>query len=333
MQFDKILIEKRVKNNIYALSILQSFPHLPLIEIDCIDDIFGRVKKPYLQKKQNLSILVGEKHGELVKKAPFAYGFGSELHYYYIHSYNCIYECEYCYLQGYFNSPDLVFFVNHQDIIRRMEFFCRQHHSDHVWFHAGEYSDSLATSTITKEFEPYWNFFSKNSKAFLELRTKSSNIGELMKKKPLENVFVSFSLAPSSSIASHDLGTPPLKTRLIAMRQLAKKGYQLAIHLDPIIYSINVEKEYEMCIETITSHLDIKSIKYISLGVVRFSKKVFSEVKRNYPDSALWLGEWGSVFEGKRRYPRPFRLQLLKKIKALLVERGFEQEIIYLCME
>ena len=51
--------------------------------------------------------LYWRKARQLVKETPAAYGLSGEPHYYFIHSYNCLYECDYCYLQGYFHSPDL----------------------------------------------------------------------------------------------------------------------------------------------------------------------------------------------------------------------------------
>ncbi len=333
MKFDKILIEKKIQANPYAKNIIKAFPNLPQIAIDSIDDVFGQVKKPYLQKRQSLSIFIGEKKGELVKAAPKAYGVEGDPHYYYIHSYNCIYECQYCYLQGYFNSPDLVFFVNHHDIISRMSQLYHTHNQQTIWFHGGEYSDSLATSSITGELELYWDFFSRHPRAMLELRTKSSHIKELINRQPLENIIVSFSLSPANKAKEHDLNAPPLESRLVAMKKLMKKGFSIAIHFDPIIYSSGLEIEYRELIDQLDHYVDVKKIKYLSLGVVRFTKKVYFEVKKNYPHSTLWRGEWAASFDGKKRYPKSMRLQVLKMVKKILIEKEIKEESIYLCME
>ncbi|MEL6821384.1 MAG: hypothetical protein AAFP70_06475, partial [Calditrichota bacterium] len=107
--FECLFLEEQVKDNKYAMRILEAFPDVPVRDIRKVEDVFGRVKKPYLQKRTNLNLFIGRKEGNLVKEAPDAYGLDGEPHFYFIHAYNCIYECEYCYLQGYFNSPDLVF--------------------------------------------------------------------------------------------------------------------------------------------------------------------------------------------------------------------------------
>ena len=240
------------------------------MEISKIEDIFGRVKKPYLQKRTNLNLFIGEKKGQLVKETPDAYGLSGDPHYYFIHSYNCLYECDYCYLQGYFHSPDLVFFINHEEIIEEMRAIIKKNGPHKIsWFHAGEYSDSLALSHITGELPLYFDFFRNLKNAKLELRTKSANIKELKALKPSKNIIVSFSLSPKEQIKDHDLKTPPLQTRLKAMETLDKLGHPIALHLDPIIFCEDFKSQYEEMLESLFKHISPERIEYISLGVVR----------------------------------------------------------------
>ena len=112
-----------------------------------------------------------------------------------------------------------------------------------------------------------------------------------------------------------------------------EKGFSIAIHLDPIIYSTRLEIEYRELINQLAHSIDIKKIRYVSLGVVRFTKKVHLEVRRNYPDSNLWRGEWSTSFDGKKRYPKFMREPILKTVKKMLMERGVKEKSIYSCME
>ncbi|MBC7430208.1 MAG: hypothetical protein H7336_16460, partial [Bacteriovorax sp.] len=110
--FEVIYVENQLINHPRVLEILKKYPNSKVHNIDKVEDVFGRVKKPYLQKRSNLNLFLGEKKGQLVKLAPPAYGLSGEPHYYFVHAYNCIYECNYCYLQGYFHSPDIVLYLN-----------------------------------------------------------------------------------------------------------------------------------------------------------------------------------------------------------------------------
>ena len=333
--FSRIFVENSLSHHPQVEVITNRFSNVPVTKLDSIEEVFGRVKKPYLQKREDLQLFLGEKKGTLLKEAPDAYGVAGEPHYYFIHAYNCIYECEYCYLQGYFNSPDIVLFLNHEDIALEIEKKIEDNSdsSNRVWFHAGEFSDSLALTHLTGELPFYFDLFKKHPQAMLELRTKSANIKELLKLAPLKNVITSFSLSPESRIKKTDLKTPSLKHRLKAMAELQEKGFPLAIHLDPIIHEDNFEETYKELFNELKENLDLSKIEYVSMGVVRFTSNVFHQVKKNYPQSELLAAEFQSSFDGKVRYPRPFRLWLLGKIKDLGLRAGLTSDQIYLCME
>lgn len=335
--FEVIFIERQLISHPRVLDILKKYPKSEIKQIDKIEDIFGRVKKPYLQKRTNLNLFLGEKKGQLVKLAPPAYGLSGEPHYYFVHAYNCIYECNYCYLQGYFHSPDIVLYLNHEEISAEIKKVALENLSlnplNKVWFHAGEYSDSLALTSLSGELNHYFNLFRELPDCNLELRTKSVNIRELLKETPLHNVITSFSLSPAHRIKSNDLKTPSLKHRLEAISQLDKAGFPIAIHFDPIIYDDIFIESYEELIDQLLLNISPEKIRYISLGVVRFTKEVFQKVQKNYPDSDLLAQEFIRSFDNKIRYNRPMRQWMLSKIKQLLVERNISTECIYQCME
>jgi spore photoproduct lyase len=335
--FEIIYIEKKLLEHPQVKEIIKKLPLAEIKKIDKIEDVFGRVKKPYLQKRSNLNLFLGEKKGQLVKLAPPAYGLLGEPHYYFVHAYNCIYECNYCYLQGFFHSPDIVLYLNHDEIAAEIQRVAQTHHASDpntkVWFHAGEYSDSLALSHLSGELNHYFQLFKNMPNCYLELRTKSINIKELLLQTPLDNVITSFSLSPAHRIKRNDLKTPPLKNRLNAISQLHERGFPIGIHFDPIIYDDQFIESYEELVDQLLLNIDPLSIRYISLGVVRFTKEVYQKVQRNYPDSDLLAQEFVRSFDNKIRYSRPMRLWMLAKIKQQLIDRGIDSSKIYLCME
>jgi spore photoproduct lyase len=329
--FDKIFIEDSVKDLEYTKRILIFFPKIESKIINKTEDIWGRVKKPYLQKRETLNLFIGKKEGTLVKEAPDAYGMGKEKHYYFIHAYNCIYECQYCYLQGYFNTPDIVLFVNHNDIISDMQKITDSEPDS--WFHAGEFSDSLALSHLTNEWDEYWDFFKKNKQAKLELRTKSVNLKSIINLEPLKNIYVSFTLAGNKEGKTYDLRTPSVKARLAAIKKLVDKGFIIGIHFDPIVHSENMEQSYETLLQDLAQILPVKQLGYISIGVVRFTKEVFKEVESNYPGSPILTQNFIKSFDGKVRYSHPMRMWMLNKVKEICIKNKYPSDKIYMCME
>ena len=330
--FHKIFIEAQLKENPQIKSLLKRYPKTEVQPIDRIEHYFGKVKKPYLQKRDSLHLYLAEKRGTLIKKAPDAYGLTRDCHWTFINAYNCIYECQYCYLQGYFHSPDIVLFINYEDMMREAARLIKDS-TKRLWFHSGEFADSLALAHLTDELETYFRFFSQMPKATLELRTKSVNTKKLLSFAPLSNVITAFSLSPEDKVRQYDLSTPPLQHRLKAMKKLQEHGHPLAVHFDPIIYDRDVLPKYEHLIKALDSLLGLHNISYFSLGVVRFTKDVHAQVKKNYPESDLFSSPLISDKKQLVRYPKMMRLALMNAIKKLLLKHGAKQENLYLCME
>lgn len=330
--WNEVYVETHLSSHPRVESILKKVAKSPLY-IERYDEIWGKSKKPYLQKRDSLNLFLAEKKGQLLKLAPDAYGTAGDSHYYFIHAYNCIYECQYCYLQGHFNTPDIVLFVNHEDILQEMKETLSKHPGQKVWFHAGEFSDSLALTHLTGELELYHEFCKNNPNAIIELRTKSVNTKEMEKLIPLPNFIISFSLSPKDIARRVDLKTPGTDSRLKAMTLLKEKGHPIAAHFDPIVYEDEFKERYENLLITMNQMGLTNALEYLSLGVVRFTKDVHREVERNYPDSVIHTGPMVKSFDGKVRYHRPLRMWMMNSIKELSIKHGVEPRRIYLCME
>lgn len=330
--WNKVYIEESIQNHPRVKSILDKVNATPII-LKAYDDIWGRSKKPYLHKRDSLNLFLAQKKGQLLKLAPDAYGKAGEPHFYFIHAFNCIYECQYCYLQGYFNTPDIVLFINHEEILSEMQTIVDQQTEGQVWFHAGEFSDSLALTHLTGELYLYHDFCLRNPKAIIELRTKSVNTKELLKLAPLKNFIISFSLAPQKISKSLDLKTPSTSARLKTMKELKGHGYKLAAHFDPITYQDTFKENYQELLTQMQELSLTEELSYLSLGVVRFTKDVYREVERNYPDSIIHASPMIKSFDNKVRYNHPMRMWIMNTVKELAINAGIKKEAIYLCME
>lgn len=330
--FQKIFVENQIENNSIVQKILKNFPKTPTFSINKVESYFGNFKKPYLEKRRELNLFLGRKQGDLIKQAPDAYGKAGAPHFYYVHAYNCIYECQYCYLQGHFFSPDIVWFVNHEEIIQQMKKMASKYPNG-LWFHAGEYSDSLAMAHITGELDLYHQFCQEHPHAQLELRTKSVNIKPLLRLDPAPNFIVSVSLSSIESAKKFELKVPGVTARIDFLEKLVQIGHPIALHFDPMIYTPEWEAEYQEVLNRLFERIAPEKIEYISIGIVRFPGKIYQEVQRNYPDSTLHHYQMKRNSDGKIGLPRPLRLKMVKTLRKKLQAKGIALEQIYACME
>jgi spore photoproduct lyase len=223
--------------------------------------------------------------------------------------------------------------VNHEEILSSMEETRARHPGRRVWFHAGEFSDSLALAHLSQELPIYWNFFRQHPETFLELRTKSINLSALRPLPPLPNTIVSFSLSALEQAERFDRGTPGAMQRIEAMQRLKDMGFRLAIHFDPIIYAEDFATAFANIVALIKKRVGFAALDYLSLGVVRFAKDVFREAQANYPASNIFARHFIQGDDAKMRYIRPLRMQLLETAKEILKKHGCPEEKIYFCME
>ncbi len=334
MKFEHVFVEKQLRNDPYAKALLQKLKHLPVTEIESYDSTWGKVRVPYLDKRKGLKVFIAKKKGQLIKQTPPAYGTSDGIHYYFIHAYNCPYECQYCYLQGYFQTPHLVFFVNHDEILDEMQKVVDQEKSQqNIWFHAGEFSDSLALSHLTNELPTYWKFFLKNPQSFLEIRSKSANISALLELPSAPNIICSFSFSGPDQIQRYEKGTAPFKARLSSLEKLAKMGHSIAIHFDPLVYQEHWREDFTKALNALATRGLVSKIRYCSLGVIRFPQDIAQQVEKNYSDSDLFNSPMETSSSGMKRYPYPLRRAFLREIYQLCLSSGFQERQLYFCME
>ena len=123
-------------------------------------------------------------------------------------------------------SAHFVHFVNSEDFKEAIEGSI-QESSNPSWFFSGYDCDSLAMESVTGFAEEFLAFFKNHSNAWLELRTKSTNLKVLEKFEPMENVVVAFSFTPDEISSQTEWKVPSLQARIKAMQKTAKLGWKV----------------------------------------------------------------------------------------------------------
>jgi spore photoproduct lyase len=329
--FEKVFIEKDLMSLVKTEDIMSRLPQARICVIDNYEDVFGKLRKPYLLKRMRLDLFLAKKRGDLLKATPPAYGSKDVPRFYFVHQYNCIFECEYCFLQGYFDSPDIVCFLNHDEIAAAIGEKAQVYKNQEVWFHAGEFSDNLALSSLLDDWAVYWECMAQIPWARLELRSKSAAIKSLLKLPPLKNIVVSFSLGTAKQVSDFDHKTAPLASRLKAAKQLSEYGYAIGWHFDPIIADENIAADFRQIAEQ--SFAAVPKPQYISIGMLRFSDPVYRAMQRHYPKSQMHHPSIQKHLGSKLSYPSQMRDRVLSQIESILLETGYAPELIYRCME
>ncbi len=256
------------------------------------------------------SIIYANKKGEFLRKTPTNYTPELAQGYSILNAYNCIYDCDYCFLKGYFKSFNPVIFLNYEDYFKAIDATIKNDNKRPLYFFAGTFSDSLALSKFSDFNKRLIEFFAnyKDKNIYLELRTKSDDISTISDIEPVNNVIFAFSLNPESVIDKHEHLTPSLNRRLKSIKVLDEKGFLIGIRIDPVF--LEFLKDYSIFNNILSS---IKNLHSVEIGFLRFDKNDYLNMLQKSPHILKGL----SYENGMYRYPKREREKAVEYFKKI----------------
>lgn len=246
---------------------------------------------------------------------------------------NCPLDCSYCILQDYLTSPFITVFANLEDLWRELDVFLNKRKGKYLRIGTGELGDSLVLDHITGNSKDLVSYFREKGNAFLELKTKSVEIRNILALKPAENVVISWSLNSFKMAEEEEEKAPGIEERIEAARLVSEKGFKLGFHFDPLIRYPGWGEDYAEVIKILLSTINPARISWISLGSLRFPPSLKTIIKQRFPHTKIIYDEFIKGKDGKLRYFKPLRLELYKKILNLIKACGGEKIPVYFCME
>lgn len=294
-----IYIEEEMLNHPKTIEILEKFPLAHRVTCKRYGEVFNLNNQNFRLQKQKPALILARKHGKKILKTPPDYQIGTANNFYFSHMLNCIYDCRYCFLQGMFRSAHYVVFVNFDDFKQEILETTSSLNGQRATFFSGYDGDSLAFNSITHFAEDFISFFKDLPDHTLEIRTKSDNIGQLLKlNSPPPNVVIAYSLNPETIIQKLEHKTPPLKRRLKALKKLQERGWKIGLRFDPLIYHKNWQEQYLQLFEEVFSELDGQKIHSTTLGPFRLPHPIYKKMVELYPDEPLFFHQLSTHGKG-----------------------------------
>lgn len=247
--------------------------------------------------------------------------------------FGCRFECEYCFLQQYQNLHAVLLPANVEDFLAKIEQgVFRKGPFLRPRIGSGEFTDSLVFDDFTQYSQQIVPFFQAHPELDFEFKTKSINIGGLLQAGGCENVVVSWSVNSSKITDQAEHFTPNLTARLSAACEVARAGYRLGFHFDPVVIYDGYQADYARTVEQMTDTLPKDKIAWISVGTLRFSRELKKQIETRFVNNFILDGEFLLDFDGKMRYSQPQRLEVYQFLVPLL-RKTFPKAVVYLCME
>ena len=285
-RFSHIYVEKKILDNKNTLEILSKFRDAKIIEIDNYKEVFSSNNQDFhLQKLGQNLILASNKPNMIYEGAVVCEDFENDNFYYTSSIINCVYDCEYCYLQGVYSSGNIVIFVDIEKVFEEVEELYNKLKS--LYLCVSYDTDLLAIENICSFSEKWYHFIKDKKDLKIELRTKSANIDRFLNLDVLDNFIIAFTLSPKDIALKNEKYTASFKNRVKAIKELQNKGWKVRICIDPLIYTDNFEKNYSEMIEYLFSEIDKNKVIDVSIGVFRTSKEYLKKMRNQNKKSEI----------------------------------------------
>lgn len=326
----QIYIDERVIDNPMTRRVVEMTPGIPH-KIVNDEDIEDQTRGISLTRGKRILYLTSQK-GDMVKPCPGTLPPYLCCQYTIINQMTqCPMDCTYCVLQDYLDRPVISLNTNLSQIFDSIDKHLAERPDRFYRFGTGELSDSLVFDDIVGLSQEYARFFSAKTSALIEFKTKTDNIAQLL-QVPTRNVVVSWSINPQKIVKAEEFYSASLKERLRAAQRCMDKGFLLGFHFDPILWVHDWESIYREVIQEIFSYVEGSRIAWVSLGTLRFPPSLKRIVQSRFPKSRIVYQEMVQGLDGKKRYPKPIRVEMYRKIMSWLKEKD-EDLFIYFCME
>ena len=285
--FSTIYIEEEVFDSARVSGLLDRFEHVPQVICDRYGEVFNRKSQNFRLQKMAPALILAKKYGNKILSVPSGYGYNDSKSYYFSHMLNCVYDCRYCFLQGMYSSANYVLFINFEDFEEAIVEKIEENNGGGVYY-SGYDCDSLALEPVSNFCSHFLPVFRRYPEAELEIRTKSTQIRNLLDSEVVKNCVIAMSFTTSEAARQWEHKVPSIEKRLEALHKLQLAGWKVAIRFEPLILGGEGLAPYEALFAQIFSKLDVRKIHSVSSGLFRMPVDFHKKIVKLYPDEELF---------------------------------------------
>ena len=305
---------------------LARFPKAEVVDVSDYKLIFNRSNQDFQTQKQSMKLILA------VKKPPFIYkgtnilqDGGFKNFYYNTPILNCLYNCDYCFLQGMYPSANLVVFVNQDDMQTAVnhELIQRPYPQDPMMLSISYNTDLLAFENILPMTQYWIKFAKQHPDLHIEVRTKSALFSAINDMDPTNQVLLAWTLSPEKVVRANEFNTPTLAKRLAAVRAAMDKGWKVRLCFDPVMMYSGWGSDYGELMDQVKSTLDGNKIFDVTVGVFRMGQDYFNQIRKSSPESKVFYQDYKND-DGVITISQSERLAVINNIKENLT--GFISE-------
>ncbi|AIS53507.1 DNA repair photolyase-like protein [Thermoanaerobacter kivui] len=293
-KFSHIYVEKEVLDSPLTQNIIKKFTKSKVVIIDRYNEVFNRPNQNYVVQKDHQNLIIAKKRYDFIYRgSKLCENFGNINFYHTSNILNCIYDCDYCYLQGMYPSGHLVIFVNIEDYFKEVDKLTQD---KKVYLSISYETDLLALEYLTDFVRMWVDYATKNKNVTIEIRTKSSNFSAVYSLKVLDNVIFAWTLLPQPVIDKYERFTPSLEDRIKSIKKAISKGLKIRISIEPVMYIDDFENIYKNFVKEFFLKIPVEGIKDVNIGAFRMVKEQAKKIEKLKEHSPIFC--YDTVLKG-----------------------------------
>ncbi len=293
--FSHLYVERAAAGHPITERIRERFTRAAVIPVEDYRHVFNRPSQRFQEQKMSMKlVLARKKDGFIYRGSDNAQDFGVPNFYYVTPLLNCLYNCDYCFLQGMYPSANLVLFVNQDDLMQAVAAVAADppDPQNPVSVAVSYNTDLLAFESVLPLCRQWIAFCRAIPDLLVEIRTKSSNLRALAGIEPDPGTVIAWTLSPRPVATAYEQGAPPPAARLRAAARAIEQGWPVRLCFDPVLAVNGWETLYPAFIREVFSVLDPDRVRDVSIGVFRMAAQTFKAIKRQHPDSDLFYHDY-----------------------------------------
>ncbi|MCB1859758.1 MAG: DNA photolyase [Gammaproteobacteria bacterium] len=241
---------------------------------------------------------------------------------------NCGYHCSYCSIQSFRDGHAVYFDTSFADKLRSLKL--DPNRTYHIG--TGQSSDSLMWGNSHGVLDALIDFAKSNPNVILELKTKSGNVGHLLRHDLPANLICTWSLNPQRLIAHEERASASLDKRLDAALQIADAGSLVGFHFHPMIHYQGWQQDYGKLFSRLQQLFMPDQVVMVSFGTLTFTKTVVRKIRESSVKSQILKLELIEA-DGKLSYSDEIKHALFSFAYNSFQETWKQSVFFYLCME
>ena len=318
-KYKRVYLENAVADAPLSRAVLERVRPTQVIPIRDYRDVFARPGQDFAAQKQAPALILARKKDHLVYPGNTMVQEMGYAHFAYTAQVlNCLYDCQYCYLQGMYPSAHVVIFTNQADYFAAVDdaLAKRADPSQPLHLALSYDTDLLGFERMIPLCRDWIAFTRTRPELIVEIRTKSANFAALADLPASDQVILAWTLSPDAVIRAHEGLTPPLARRLAAAQRAQEAGWPLRLCFDPVLHVPDWQTLYDAMVDETFAALDADRVLDVSLGVFRVSRDYYKKMRAQRRTTLMHsvLDHRGSTVS----YPPDTRDALLTHLRARL---------------